>query len=327
MKFNAAFWKWFGDSKVVDARGDPLVVYHGTRANFFTFDPSKRGEASSSWAKEFVKNAGFFFVADSDAAALYAERATGSGKPRVISAFLKIDNPFVWDYESVDACDISPGPVLKSLSRAMKEIRSRGHDGVIWENVDDRGGPLTQYIAFSPTQIKSATGNDGTWDADDPDIRSNPANETMLVSIDDIPKSTQSDIFYELEDRFGVIDADQIKSMMLDLVNPPMVVLWTPNPSKMKSQFQKTRKVSRAGVKPLLALLERGAELDPILTADGKFLEGGHRVTAYVEAGRDSIPAIDIGHFLRMNLMDWHDGILTDESLLKEAQKVANKLR
>jgi len=28
--FNAAFWKWFGKSKVVDASGKPMVVYHGT---------------------------------------------------------------------------------------------------------------------------------------------------------------------------------------------------------------------------------------------------------------------------------------------------------
>jgi len=25
------FWKWFGNSKVVDNQGRPLVVYHGSR--------------------------------------------------------------------------------------------------------------------------------------------------------------------------------------------------------------------------------------------------------------------------------------------------------
>jgi SAM-dependent methyltransferase len=32
-----AFKKWFGDSKVVDAKGKPLVVYHGTNKSFTTF--------------------------------------------------------------------------------------------------------------------------------------------------------------------------------------------------------------------------------------------------------------------------------------------------
>ncbi len=36
-----AFYEWFGDSKVVDENGRPLVVYHGTDAEFDTFDKSK----------------------------------------------------------------------------------------------------------------------------------------------------------------------------------------------------------------------------------------------------------------------------------------------
>lgn len=33
------FWRWFGDSKVVDADGKPLVVYHGTNSDFDQFKP------------------------------------------------------------------------------------------------------------------------------------------------------------------------------------------------------------------------------------------------------------------------------------------------
>lgn len=36
-----AFARWFGDSKVVDEDGKPLVVYHGTTHDFDTFDPDK----------------------------------------------------------------------------------------------------------------------------------------------------------------------------------------------------------------------------------------------------------------------------------------------
>ena len=34
----ANFWRWFGDSKVVDDEGRPLVVYHGTNAEFGAFE-------------------------------------------------------------------------------------------------------------------------------------------------------------------------------------------------------------------------------------------------------------------------------------------------
>lgn len=34
------FWKWFGDSKIVDSDGRPLVVYHGTSEKIDEFHPS-----------------------------------------------------------------------------------------------------------------------------------------------------------------------------------------------------------------------------------------------------------------------------------------------
>ena len=39
------FWRWFGDSKVVDKNGKPLVVYHGTAADFDAFDPERTGDS------------------------------------------------------------------------------------------------------------------------------------------------------------------------------------------------------------------------------------------------------------------------------------------
>ena len=42
-KLNDNFWKWFGNSKVVDENGNPMVCYHGTPQEFNEFDKSKRG--------------------------------------------------------------------------------------------------------------------------------------------------------------------------------------------------------------------------------------------------------------------------------------------
>ena len=38
---NSNFWKWFGDSKVIDKDGNPIICYHGTRSIFDTFKASK----------------------------------------------------------------------------------------------------------------------------------------------------------------------------------------------------------------------------------------------------------------------------------------------
>lgn len=41
--FNDNFWKWFGNSKVIDKEGDPLVVYHGSPKNDIEVFDTSRG--------------------------------------------------------------------------------------------------------------------------------------------------------------------------------------------------------------------------------------------------------------------------------------------
>jgi len=62
-----AFKSWFGDSKVVDADGNPLVVYHGTDQDIEAFDQEKLGfNTNAQSAKK-----GFFFTTNARAAAVY----------------------------------------------------------------------------------------------------------------------------------------------------------------------------------------------------------------------------------------------------------------
>ena len=52
------FKRWFGDSKVVDAEGKPLVVYHGGPRGIEAFNPSKIGSHYE------LDDEGFFFTSD-----------------------------------------------------------------------------------------------------------------------------------------------------------------------------------------------------------------------------------------------------------------------
>jgi hypothetical protein len=47
-------------------------------------------------------------------------------------------------------------------------IKERGYDSVVYKNTQEAAGD--SYIAFEPSQIKSATGNRGTFDPDNPNI-------------------------------------------------------------------------------------------------------------------------------------------------------------
>ncbi len=73
---NKNFVKWFGDSKVVDENGEPLVVYHGV----------KKGDKFTIF-QEWV---GSFFTPNKE----YASGYTGEGKKSVIMpVYLSIKNP------------------------------------------------------------------------------------------------------------------------------------------------------------------------------------------------------------------------------------------
>lgn len=130
------FWKWFGNSKVVDENGKPLVVYHGTESIFDTFDMSK-GRANMD-----IKGA-FFSPWELD--------AQGYGR-NIMPVYLSISNP---------ADEATGYKALRKFQgqnnageKAKEYLKSLGYDGVINNN--------EEYIAFEPTQIKSVD-NQGTF--------------------------------------------------------------------------------------------------------------------------------------------------------------------
>lgn len=158
-----AFYAWFQDSAVVDEMGRPLVVYHGTPQVFTAFDTAKRGaQTGEESARE-----GFYFSSDPADARTFAEDFTlpGVGSPNIMPAYLSITDPVDVDFRGGRW---SPDVYVGAAERA----RSDGRDGVVARNViEEADGPSDIFVAFSPTQIKSATGNRGTFSPEEGDIR------------------------------------------------------------------------------------------------------------------------------------------------------------
>jgi GNAT superfamily N-acetyltransferase len=166
-----AFKAWFEGSKVTDSQGEPLVVYHGTGESFDAFDPEKIGLNFDS------STLGFYFtnapkvdikagIGFGSTASEYASNAAGNAN--VMPVFLSLKNPLV-----IDDCDQWGGAALaldKQRSDIARWAENGGHDGVI--AYDKKGeSPEKIFVAFSPTQIKSAIGNNGDFDGANPDIR------------------------------------------------------------------------------------------------------------------------------------------------------------
>ena len=166
------FKKWFGKSKVVDENGEPLVVYRGdTEPNIEVYDLRKAVEVEG----------GIFFTDDIGVADQYTyERAYGdiiSDEPLgdVTEAYLSFQNPLEYklkpNQQIVDAVE---------MTRAIKFAKEKGHDGLVVRNIDDSIGMTGDisdiYVAFKPEQIKSATGNRGTFDAGERNINYMPSD-------------------------------------------------------------------------------------------------------------------------------------------------------
>ncbi len=132
-----AFKRWFGDSRVVDSEGRPLVVYHGTADDITAFDTTKTKAADV-----------IFTTSDPAAASTYAETQF-RGAPNVMPLYVSIKRPAY-----IRAEDYS--------FEALQTAASRGDvDGIL---VVDDAGSIRIAAPLSPEQIKSAAGNRGTFD-------------------------------------------------------------------------------------------------------------------------------------------------------------------
>lgn len=148
------FWNWFGNSKVVDELGRPLVVYHGTRANFNEFKPSgkigNQGEEDQIEGMYFTDNkkgAGFFSLNDNS--------------KYLKEVYLSINNP----YTSEGNAELKRSLGVENLGNVAEKVQNYGNDGIILERgFYAQGGPHKLFLAFSPSQIKSAIGNNGKFD-------------------------------------------------------------------------------------------------------------------------------------------------------------------
>lgn len=194
------FRKWFGDSKVVDAEGKPLVVYHATDADFSAFDFDRLGQ--------FTRQ-----NTDADEARVMAESGVWTNTQPLagqtvqraeMPLYLAIKNPFEVSFDDLwnMARDYETGTDLRA------SLESDGYDGLAVADSEFGG---VSYVAFSHGQIKSATGNRGSYDPSNPDIRYS-LNESEAWAI---PEESKIDrLLYEFQDRF--LDLKRVQESIKD---------------------------------------------------------------------------------------------------------------
>jgi hypothetical protein len=171
---DSAFQRWFGDSKVVDENGKPLVVYHGTKMH---------DDYASEEGQAFEQFGGFpnWFAAEPYTAHGYSG-ATGTVYP----VYLSIQNPL--RLTQFDANDDASAAFAAAKKLGVDTSQFRPYDDKAfhvvnsapfieaaqkagYDGIEINEGGYKTFAAFDPTQIKSATGNAGSYDKTSPDIR------------------------------------------------------------------------------------------------------------------------------------------------------------
>jgi len=216
------FRNWFGDSKVVDEEGNPLVMYHGTNSPIseFLFEFTNKGNDQLG--------SGFYFTDTPSEASGYAEDNAGN----VMPVYLSVQNPLDEDQtgnltESQVRRFIKNAPKYKQRLTDWGDVQYEGERAVLDRAVNaytrtPEDGPLlkglfqiandfygddiqkfneqvtkilkfdgvrskkpygaTHIMGFQPNQIKSIY-NRGTFDPEDPDILSYREEPIGLLSV------------------------------------------------------------------------------------------------------------------------------------------------
>jgi len=193
---------------VRDENGDPKVLYHGTTGNFGQFSDKLKGSSTNAksaslghWFTDVPRVAQSYahYAATDVPIRKFVEAAEKAGKKQdwdahdkymaeaeeldshfrnpenekrgqnIMPVHLSMKNPHVIDANGGDFNDLEGG-----LTNHIMHAKRNGHDGLIVKNLDDAAGlahmPATHYMVFHPHQIKSAIGNQGTFDPKSPDI-------------------------------------------------------------------------------------------------------------------------------------------------------------
>ena len=124
---NENFWKWFGDSKIVD-NGRPIVVHHGTSKKFTSFNPKlSLGIIWFTSSEETIKSG----------------EAGAAGRDIIMPLYARIIKPAGWkDYDNL----------------LLAQFKSHGFDGAVLPS-----GNYFDGFVFSSNQLKSAVKNKGTY--------------------------------------------------------------------------------------------------------------------------------------------------------------------
>lgn len=181
------FYKWFGDSKVVDEQGRPLVVYHQTAYKFDTFAKGKEKAGKN----DYETPSGFFFKS--------SEKDIGIGGKTQMPVYLRAENELVFNNRE-DAQEYW----VKNVD-GYKEILD------LYNNVDKEYGKRNEQIDSDMDRAIDELENSEKY--------KNASDEEQYKMRSDLMDSFDTDAFFEEWQNAGNNLAYQMKQKINDYVS------------------------------------------------------------------------------------------------------------
>lgn len=284
-----AFDRWFGDSKVVDADGKPLVVYHGSPdARFLKEEDAQfKGLNERFGMPPRDDDGAFWFASDRSTAASYADDTRAwdyqNAEPGVQPFYVKLENPLVIDAAGKEWREAQ---ARGKTSDVIEQARAEGRDGVIIRDVRDNYNNNTAktratdtFVAFDPTQIKSVN-NRGTFDPNDPRILYQGADPRGSIEFDPSDGSSVISFFEGADASTALHESGHLFLQMFRSMAEKADA-----PAELKGDWDVVRAWWRENAEAIVADTPTGATVDDVLRALDTGTSGNRLTDIGIEVG------------------------------------------
>ena len=149
-------------ANLFDRLGRPRVFFHGSSSDFASFDFDHPGRKDQGWLGR-----GAYLTSDIDTAEVYAKQKAGPAAENVMPLYVALHNPLIAD---ADTKQLFRKQSKSAIDKWTDEMIRRGYDGTILQFDDGH----VEVVAFNKSAVKSASGNSGEFNENNPDIRYSP---------------------------------------------------------------------------------------------------------------------------------------------------------
>jgi RNA:NAD 2'-phosphotransferase (TPT1/KptA family)/GNAT superfamily N-acetyltransferase/2'-5' RNA ligase/8-oxo-dGTP pyrophosphatase MutT (NUDIX family) len=230
-KINPKLKAWFNGSKVVDDKGQPRIVYHGSKSTWISsFDLGMEGTGTAG----STKWGGIWFTSNQGNASWFADPPEEKVEARTDDVTVYGNDPYyaaITDINGEGIFEVGPHPTEEEAERdgiaqakmynehlgedtnvqavylkivnpyvtdqiprdkEFKAARDGGHDGIIAKEVTDGVEVSDVFVVFSPNQVKSATRNVGNYDPNNQSIIAGGSTQLLPDEVELVADIAQS---------------------------------------------------------------------------------------------------------------------------------------